>query len=125
MRVQSFRELVVWQRGIELTVAIYGLTKSFPREEMFGLTSQIRRGAVSIASNIAEGQSRGSKNEFKQFLMIARGSNAEVQTQLVLIRALHLGDDTTIAGCERLTIDVARLLNGLIASLKEKTVGSW
>jgi len=80
---------------------------------------------VSIASNIAEGQSRGSKNEFKQFLMIARGSNAEVQTQLVLIRALHLGDDTTIAGCERLTIDVARLLNGLIASLKEKTVGSW
>jgi len=125
LRVQSFRELVVWQRGIELTVAIYGLTKSFPREEMFGLTSQIRRGAVSIASNIAEGQSRGSKNEFKQFLMIARGSNAEVQTQLVLIRALHLGDDTTIAGCERLTIDVARLLNGLIASLKEKTVGSW
>ena len=118
MRVQSFRELIVWQRAIELAVAVYSLTRSLPREEMFGLSSQIRRAAVSISSNIAEGQSRGSKAEFRQFLTIARGSNAEVQTQLVLIRALGFGEEGSIETWERLTLDVARLLNGLLASLR-------
>jgi four helix bundle protein len=77
---QSFRDLQVWQRAIQLTVAVYRMTQDFPREELYGLTSQIRRSAVSVASNIAEGQGRLSRGEFRQFLGIARGSNFEVQT---------------------------------------------
>jgi len=118
VRVQSFRELKVWQRGIELTAAVYALTKCMRKEEMFGLTSQIRRAAVSIPSNIAEGQSRGTKSEFRHFLTVARGSNAEVQTQLCLIRVLKFSDDDAIAGCENLSVEIARMLNGLIATLK-------
>ena len=119
MRVRSFRELHVWQRGIEPTTAVYTLTKAMPREELFGLTSQIRRAAVSIPSNIAEGQSRGSKKEFRHFLATARGSNAEVQTQLVLIRALGLGKEESVATCEALALEVARMLNGLMATLRD------
>jgi four helix bundle protein len=78
--VQSFRDLIVWQRGMQLAVAIYRLTKDFPREEVYGLTSQIRRAAISIPSNIAEGQGRQSTGEFKNFIGIARGSNFELQT---------------------------------------------
>jgi four helix bundle protein len=118
LRVESFRELIVWQRGIEVTAAVYRLTEAMPKSEMFGLTSQIRRAAVSIPSNIAEGQSRGSKSEFRHFLNIARGSNAEVQTQLVLIRVLNFRDDDSIAVCEKLSIEIAKMLNGLIATLK-------
>jgi len=74
--VQSFRDLIVWQRSVQLTVAIYRLTQNFPREEMYGLSSQMRRSAVSVPSNIAEGQGRLSTGEFRQFLGIARGSNS-------------------------------------------------
>ena len=81
MPERSFRDLIVWQRAIELSLAIYTLTRAFPRHELFGLTSQLRRAAVSIASNIAEGEGRGTPGEFKQFLGIAKGSNAELQTQ--------------------------------------------
>ena len=90
--VQSFRDLLVWQRAMQLTVAIYSLTKDFPREELYGLTSQIRRAAVSIPSNIAEGQGRQSTGEFKNFIGIARGSNFELQTQLEIACALKMGD---------------------------------
>jgi len=116
--VESFRELFVWQRGIELTAAIYDLTKGLPKEEIFGLTSQIRRAAVSIPSNIAEGQSRRTTGEFLQFLAIARGSNAEVQTQLVLIRTLGYGNSAGITKCEGLSLEVARMLNALMNTLQ-------
>ena len=118
MRVQSFRDLIVWQRAIELSLAIYALTKSFPKDELFGLTSQLRRAGVSIPSNIAEGQSRATTGEFKQFLAIARGSNAEVQTQLVLVRHLGFAPEEPVQRCEALSLEVARLLNGLLAKLK-------
>jgi len=120
--VRSFRDLIVWQRGIELTLAIYGLTKTFPKEEMFGLTTQLRRAAVSIPSNIAEGHGRGSRGEYRQFVGVARGSNFEVQTQLVLVRGLGFGDEKTVTRCEELSGEVGRMLNSLIASLK--VVGS-
>ena len=116
--MESFRDLFVWQREIELTAAIYALTKALPKEELFGLTSQIRRAAVSIPSNIAEGQSRRTTGEFLQFLAIARGSNAEVQTQLILIRTLGFGDHAGIEKCEGLSLEVARMLNALIGSLQ-------
>ena len=89
MSVQSYRELIVWQKAIDLVVAIYRITQSFPREEAFGLTSQLRRAAVSIPSNIAEGQGRRSAKEFQRFLDIARGSLQEVETQLLIANRLH------------------------------------
>src|SRR5690349_21718018 len=97
---QSFPELQVWQRSMQLAVSIYRLTKDFPREELYGLTSQIRRAAVSIPSNIAEGQGRIGAGEFRQFLGIARGSTCEVQTQFEIARALELGDPEIIDEAE-------------------------
>ena len=90
--VESYRDLKVWQRAIEMTLAIYRVTTNFPKEELFGLTGQIRRAGVSVASNIAEGYGRGSKGEYKKFLAMARGSNLEVQTQLFLATKLGYGN---------------------------------
>lgn len=101
VKAQSFRDLVVWQRAMQLTVAVYQLTKDFPREEQYGLTNQLRRSAVSIPSNIAEGQGRLTVGEFKQFLGFARGSNFEVQTQLELARALNFGNPELIVDAEK------------------------
>jgi four helix bundle protein len=117
---QSFRDLVVWQRALQLTVAIYKLTKSFPREELYGLTTQIRRAAVSIPSNIAEGQGRGTAGEFKQFLCIARGSNFELQTHLEIARALELGNSQAIVEAETLSHEVGKMLYGMLAPLPAK-----
>jgi four helix bundle protein len=119
--VRSFKELIVWQRSIELTLEIYRLTKTFPREEVFGLTSQLRRAAVSIASNIAEGQSRGTTGEFRQFLGIARGSAAEVDTQLTIVRGLMMADEIAIAKCDSLCAEVGKMLNALLNSLKSSS----
>jgi four helix bundle protein len=116
---QSFRDLTVWQRAMQLTVAVYKLTQGFPREELYGLTSQIRRSVVSIPSNIAEGQGRSSPGEFRQFLSIARGSNCEVQTQLEIARALNFGKPGLIHEAEALSEEVRRMLFGLLDSLKE------
>ena len=88
MSVKSYRDLIVWQKGIELAKEIYGLAKRFPASERFGLTSQVQRAAVSVPSNIAEGQSRRHTGEFRQFLFQALGSLAEVDTQLVLAHEL-------------------------------------
>jgi four helix bundle protein len=118
--VQSFRDLLVWQRSIQLATAIYQLTRDFPREEIFGLTSQMRRAAVSIASNIAEGQGRMSTGEFQQFLGIARGSSFELQTQLVIARNLELSNTKSIAEAEALSCEITKMINGLLKSLKQK-----
>ena len=88
---QDYRDLIVWQKAMELTVCIYSLTQSFPKQEIYGLTSQMRRASVSIASNIAEGRGRLTPTEFRQFLGMAQGSTYELQTQLVVTRSLGLG----------------------------------
>jgi four helix bundle protein len=103
---------------MELTVAVYRLTQDFPRQERFGLTSQIRRSVVSIPSNIAEGQGRSSTNEFRQFLSIARGSNCEVQTQLEIARTLKMGDLGLIDEAESLSNEVRKMLFGMLNSLR-------
>jgi four helix bundle protein len=115
---QSFRDLQVWQRAIQLTVAVYCMTQDFPREEQYGLTSQIRRSAVSVASNIAEGQGRLSVGEFRQFLGIARGSNFEVQTQLEIARALEIGNPNLLDEAEGLSHEVGKMVYALIESTK-------
>jgi four helix bundle protein len=114
---ESFRDLTVWQRSIELTTCIYELSAAFPNSEIYGLTSQLRRAAISIASNIAEGAGRASKKEFRQFLSMARGSNCEVQTQLIIATRLKLGNQGQIAKAESLSHEVGRMLNGLLQSL--------
>jgi four helix bundle protein len=115
--VKSYRDLKVWQRAIEMTLAIYRLTTGFPKEELFGLTSQIRRAGVSVASNIAEGYGRGSKGEYKQFLAMARGSNLEVQTQLFIATELDYGNPADSKTTDDLSNEVSRMLNSLLAKL--------
>ena len=111
--VRDFRDLIVWQKAMDLAEAVYKVTKDFPRDEQFGLTSQIRRAVVSVASNIAEGQGRTSGNEFLHHLSIARGSLCEVQTQIMLAARfsyVNRGDcQTVLAQAD----EVGRLLRGL------------
>jgi four helix bundle protein len=100
-----------------VTLAIYRVSTDFPKEEMFGLTSQIRRAGVSVASNIAEGYGRGSKGEYKQSLAMARGSNLEVQTQLLMATELAYGNPAQLKTAEDLSSEVSRMLNSLLAKL--------
>jgi four helix bundle protein len=114
----SFKDLVVWQRSISLTSEIYRLSASFPQSELFGLTNQMRRAAVSVASNIAEGYGRSSRREYVLFLCNARGSICELQTQLVIAENLGFGSTMTLASAAKLAEDVSRLLNALVRKLK-------
>lgn len=112
---QDFRNLVVWQKAIAFVSEIYRATASFPSDERFGLTSQLRRAAVSIPSNIAEGQGRLTRGEFRQFLGHAKGSICEVETQLVI--AENLGYLPNPRPLLDQLHEVGRLLNGLLSSL--------
>jgi four helix bundle protein len=114
---QDFQDLTVWQRSMELSEAVYCLTKTFPKDEIYGLTSQLRRASVSIASNIAEGRGRGTDGEFRQFLNIAQGSTFEVQTQLLLARRLRIGDSDLIRKAEALCIETSKMLGAFLQSL--------
>jgi len=116
-KISSYRDLVVWQKSVELVTAVYAATSTFPRQEVFGLTSQLRRCAVSVPSNIAEGQGRATKGEFIQFLSHSRGSLFELETQVCIAGKLgYLSPDQT-RGLESQTQEVARILNGLLSSL--------
>jgi four helix bundle protein len=115
--IESYKELHVWQRAIELSIAIYKLTAGFPREEIYGLSNQVRRASVSIPSNIAEGYGRGSRGEYKQFLCIARGSNLELQTQLVIARELKYGCGDAIDHVEKLSAEVGKMLTTMLKKL--------
>ncbi len=103
---------------MELSETIYCLTKAFPQDELYGLTSQLRRASVSIASNIAEGRGRGTDGEFRQFLNIAQGSTYEVQTQLLLAKRLKIGDAVLMKRAEALCIETSKMLGAFIHSLK-------
>lgn len=115
----SFRDLIVWQRAIKLCKEVYCLTSSFPSAEQFGLTNQLRRAAVSISSNIAEGYGRSTRGEYLQFLGHARGSICEVQTQLILSEELGFGSLESIHGAQESSAEVSRLLNALVRKLKD------
>jgi len=115
---ESFRQLEVWQRAIELTFAIYRLTQSFPESERFGLTNQLRRAAVSVASNIAEGYGRTTRGEYIQFLGHARGSISEVETQLVIARVLGLGSPDHLDTSEELCKRTGCMLRVLLKRLR-------
>lgn len=118
MKSQSYKDLVVWQKAIDLATWVYGLTSRFPKEEIYGIVSQIRRASVSIPSNIAEGQSRQHKNEFIQFLSIAKGSLSELETQLIISGKLeYINENELNEGKERIA-ELNRLLHPLIVRLK-------
>jgi len=114
----SFKDLIVWQRAVELSLTIYKPTASFPDTERFGLTSQLRRGSVSVASNIAEGYGRSSRGEYRQFLGHARGSNFELQTQLVIADGLGFGDAPTRCAAQGLSEEVSRMLVAIMTKLQ-------
>ena len=115
--MKSYRELIVWQKGIVLCELIYEETKKFPNSELYGLTSQIRRCVVSIPSNIAEGQRRGSKQEYRQFLRIAFGSGAELETQMLVAHKIGYLDKTKFEKLNELLEEIMRMLNVLISKL--------
>ena len=116
---QSYRDLIAWQKGIELVVAIYRITEIFPKEELYGLTSQLRRAAVSIPSNIAEGQGRKSKAEFRHFLHNAAGSLMEIETQLTISAVLGFLNQEKEGSLLNQTNELGRIVNGLIQSMSD------
>jgi four helix bundle protein len=117
---QNFQDMTVWQRSIDLTVSIYRLTQRFPKEETYGLVSQLRRAAVSVASNIAEGRGRLNPAEFRQFLGIALGSIFEIKTQLLVAGKLGMGNREQIDEAAGLSEEVSKMLTSLIQKLSTK-----
>jgi len=117
---QSFKDLIVWQRSIELTTNVYKLTAKFPESERFGLTNQMRRASVSIASNVAEGYGRTTRGEYVQSLGHVRGSCSELETQIVIAKNLGFGATQNLQSTETLCNDVGRLLGALIKSIRAK-----
>src|SRR6476661_891881 len=115
---RTYRELLVWKKARDMAIGVYRETETFPNVERFGLTSQIRRAAVSVASNIAEGQGRLTKGEFCHFLGQARGSLLEVETQLSISLDLHLLKEDEFHDLQHKSYEVRRLLNGLIESMR-------
>ena len=111
---QDAQDLKVWQRAIDLTVCVYRLTREFPKNEMYGLVSQMRRASVSIASNIAEGRGRLNPAEFRQFLGVALGSTFELKTQLVVSRRLDMGNHTALNEACELSEEVSKMLTSFI-----------
>ena len=118
MKLQSFRELIVWQKALRLAIEVYKVSKNFPKEELYGLTSQIRRAAFSIPANIAEGYARRHLGEYLQFLSIAYGSGAELETGLIIIREIGLLPKKDFDKLMQLLDEVMRMLNALMKSLK-------
>jgi four helix bundle protein len=114
---QAFQDLNVWQRAMEMTVCVYSLSRTFPKDELYGLTSQLRRASISVASNIAEGRGRMTDGEFRQFLGMAQGSTYEVQTQLQVARRLKMGDEAMLNKAEALCIETSKMLGAFIQSL--------
>ena len=116
---QHFKDLVVWQKAMDLVVAVYKVSEGFPQREIYSLTNQIRRAAVSVPSNIAEGQAHFNKGEFTHFLRHSSGSLAELETQLLLAQRLEYLSDAQAHDLLDRVHEVGRILSGLIASLKK------
>jgi four helix bundle protein len=115
--IHTYKDLIVWQRSMELVVVIYELTDKYPKEEIFGLVSQSRRAAVSIPSNIAEGRFRSTKKDFINFLRIAYASGAELETQIEIAKRLPKTKSLDYLEADRLLLEVMKMLNKMISNL--------
>ena len=120
MEITSFKDLIVWQKSIDLVEEIYKLVRLLPPDEMYDLSSQMRRAAISIPSNIAEGQQRQSTKDFTRFLSFARGSKAELQTQCYICARLNLLTKEQIKPAMELLAEIGKMLTKLIDSLNDK-----
>ncbi len=118
--LNSYKELIVWQKGIELVIEIYRLTTLFPKAEIYGLTSQMRRAAISIPSNIAEGYARKHRQEYVQFMRIAFASGAELETQVIIAKKLYLALPEKFKRSDELLSEVMKMLNKMTSSLISK-----
>ena len=119
--MKSYKELIVWQKSYQLTIDLYQITKKFPREELYSLTSQIRRAVIAIPSNIAEGYTRQYSREYIQFLSIAFSSGAELETQIMLARDLKYISNEEYRKSSELLDEIMRMLNSLINKIRSKT----
>lgn len=119
--VRSYKELIVWQRSIELATATYRLTSTFPKHEQFGLISQMQRASISIPSNIAEGRCRRTKKDFTRFLHIAYGSGAEIETQMLIAQQLGYGEAIHFKEVQSLLDETMKMLNSMLHRLKAKS----
>jgi four helix bundle protein len=115
---ESYKDLIAWRKAMDLVTEVYRVTRSFPRDELYGLTNQLRRAAVSVPSNVAEGQARFSRKEFHHFLSHARGSLVEIETQLMIAQSLEYVGTQDVASLLDKAAELGRILNGLIASIK-------
>lgn len=118
--LESYRDLKVWQKAMDMVVNCYKLSQTFPKDEIYGLTSQLRRAAVSVPANIAEGYGRGSRKEYLQFLTIAQGSLKEAETHLMIAQRLEYVTQAQIESTLIHTEEVGKMLGTLIRTLKEK-----
>jgi four helix bundle protein len=116
--IKSYRDLVVWQKAVALVTEVYRITKEFPKDEVFGLISQMRRSAISISSNIAEGHGRASRKEYVYFLSNARGSLLELETQVTIAQNLTYINEPITTRLLTLTAEIGRIINGLMSALK-------
>ena len=117
MEIHSYKDLIVWQRAMELVISVYKLTENFPKDEVYGLTSQMKRCSVSIPSNIAEGRRRGSKKDYRQFLIIAYSSGAGLETQIEIAKKLPFGLNLDFIHADRLLDETMKMLNKMINNL--------
>ncbi len=115
--IKSYKDLIVWQKSIELVVEIYRITKLFPKEELYGITSQMRRAVVSIPSNIAEGYSRRHRKEYSQFIRTSFGSGAELETQIIVSKRLNFVPVQEFKKADNLLEEIMKMLNSLYFSL--------
>lgn len=120
-KVKSYRDLLVWQKAMDFAMEIYAVTKNFPKEELYGLTSQMKRSALSIPSNIAEGSSRRTTGEFLRYINIATGSLAEIETQIIFAAHLSFVNQKAEAGLLKKADEISRMLQGLHRSLASKS----
>jgi len=118
--MKSFKELKVWQKGIEVVEKVYKATASFPEEERYGLSAQMRRAAVSIPSNIAEGHLRKTTKDFKQFLSIARGSCAELQTQIIIAHKLGFVEQSDFENLSSIMTELSKMLSSFYSKINTK-----
>ena len=119
-KIKSYQDLIVWQKSVLLVTDIYTITKTFPQDERFGITSQLNRAAVSIPTNIAEGWGRETSKNYLQFLRISRGSIMEVQTLLIISKNLNYISEEKFDILRNKTEEVGKILQGLIKSINEK-----
>jgi four helix bundle protein len=119
MTVRHYQELIVWQKAMDLVMLVYAATNSFPQKEVFGLTNQLRRAAVSIPSNIVEGQGRKTTRDFFHYLSISNGSLQELETQVILASRLNYLDEDPQSEILDRSAEVGRLINGLVKSLSK------